>query len=584
MTKDPDRSSALPNSAERSDDKLKSLIGFIGRLLLVALFILLVYLIYKEFKKPRVVVEPFEVPESLANDGYTGQVLAIKFLDQCNYIIDRATAPGPKTSPTQQSLGPASQKGTGLARPRQLLPERLPTPMPKQLPIEGLANYSGAQSPTDRARGSSKLKYESRCFDPAQLQESRVPSREKKPEPQVPLPPAPAVYPRVISRPRPPESRSLTRQPQEFTHADAMAELDIEASGVDVGSVLGYLRESFPHTPRRVVGQVTLQPDQVIGLTIRLVGRPAETITGTLETLNDTLLEAAEFIMREPDPFTLASYYYNRGLDSDKDGKYDQAIKDYTKAIEYFAEAIERSPGLAELNPAATRLAPKDAADAYYTQGIAYYYRGGSGHYKRAIAAFTQAFELNPQRLTLNLGSARVKSKNANLYYTLGFACANQREYMRAVADHGKPIAGLTRVVHLKPKAALYYLRGIDYYDQGFYDQAIADYDKAIELDPDDADLYYTRGLAYAEQGYYAQAIDDYTEAIKRAPEDGDLYSTRGSAHYYQGDYEGAIADYTKAIDLAPDDADLYYIAYLYYTRGFAYYGLGDYHHAIDDV
>lgn len=45
--------------------------------------------------------------------------------------------------------------------------------------------------------------------------------------------------------------------------------------------------------------------------------------------------------------------------------------------------------------------------------------------------------------------------------------------------------------------------------------QAIKDYDKAIELDPQDAMAYYDRGLTYNKLGNYQQAIADVKIAAR---------------------------------------------------------------------
>jgi tetratricopeptide (TPR) repeat protein len=100
-----------------------------------------------------------------------------------------------------------------------------------------------------------------------------------------------------------------------------------------------------------------------------------------------------------------------------------------------------------------------------------------------------------------------------------------------------------------------YYNRGLAYYNQQKYAQAIADYNKAIELDPNDADAYYNRGIAYADQQEYAQAIADYNKAIELDPKYAYAYYNRGIAYYNQQKYAQAIADFNKTLLLLdPND------------------------------
>jgi Tetratricopeptide repeat len=58
----------------------------------------------------------------------------------------------------------------------------------------------------------------------------------------------------------------------------------------------------------------------------------------------------------------------------------------------------------------------------------------------------------------------------------------------------------------------------------------IADFDKAIELDPNDAYAYYSRGLAYEEKGDLDRAIADFAKLIELNPKYAPAYNDRGLA------------------------------------------------------
>ena len=55
--------------------------------------------------------------------------------------------------------------------------------------------------------------------------------------------------------------------------------------------------------------------------------------------------------------------------------------------------------------------------------------------------------------------------------------------------------------------------------------RAIEDYDKAIELDPNDAEAYNDRGSSYHRLGQNERAIEDYDEAIKLDPDNAEAYN-----------------------------------------------------------
>ena len=65
-----------------------------------------------------------------------------------------------------------------------------------------------------------------------------------------------------------------------------------------------------------------------------------------------------------------------------------------------------------------------------------------------------------------------------------------------------------------------YLMHGIANGELGRPEEAIKDYDKAIELEPDDASAYNNRGNAKGDLGHYEGAIKDYDQAIKLDPND----------------------------------------------------------------
>ena len=122
-----------------------------------------------------------------------------------------------------------------------------------------------------------------------------------------------------------------------------------------------------------------------------------------------------------------------------------------------------------------------------------------------------------------------------------------------------------------------YQFRGIAYSFKGNYDRAIADLDRALEINPDDADTYTGRGLMHGQKGDYDRAISDLDRAIEINPEDSIAYYGRGRAYAEKGDFDHAISDFASAIEIDPDDADSYI------GRGLSYGQKGDFDHAIAD-
>ena len=80
--------------------------------------------------------------------------------------------------------------------------------------------------------------------------------------------------------------------------------------------------------------------------------------------------------------------------------------------------------------------------------------------------------------------------------------------------------------------------RGLTQVKKGNYDQAISDFNKAIDLNPRDADVYNHRGNAYSLKRQFEQAISDYTRAIELNPRFADAYNNRGTAYKNKSQYD----------------------------------------------
>jgi len=156
-------------------------------------------------------------------------------------------------------------------------------------------------------------------------------------------------------------------------------------------------------------------------------------------------------------------------------------------------------------------------------------------------------------------------------HFHLGLRLRQQGRIKKAIDHYDKAI-------ELNPQdAEAYYNRGNAKRALGDHQGAITDFDKAIELNPKDAEAYNNRGNAKADSGNYQEAIIDYNKAIELNPQDAKAYYNRGNAKKDSDDHRGAITDYNKAIELNPQ------IAGIYNNRGVAKGDSGDYQGSIAD-
>jgi tetratricopeptide (TPR) repeat protein len=110
------------------------------------------------------------------------------------------------------------------------------------------------------------------------------------------------------------------------------------------------------------------------------------------------------------------------------------------------------------------------------------------------------------------------------------------------------------------------------------WNEALNAYNKAIELNPNDASAYNNRGLAYDNLDKNDLAIADYSKAIELNPEYGDAFNNLGKTFSRVGNYHRAILYYDRAIELNRKDADAYY------NRGDAFSRLGNSKYANEDL
>ena len=204
-----------------------------------------------------------------------------------------------------------------------------------------------------------------------------------------------------------------------------------------------------------------------------------------------------------------------------------------------------------------------------------------SGNHKKYIlATLQQGYGITEAMLFPDFaGFAHLHSEGrsytelgASEYRRLANVEFRRRKYELAIAYYDKAI-------NLDPNDAhTYYYRGCVYRSQEQHELAIENYDKAIDLTTEDhVEFYDERARANFSLKRYWSAIEDYSEAIRIFPNNGNYYYQRGLAKAAQKQYEAAIADYDEVIRIHPRHTELYR------WRGFAKYELERYEAAIAD-
>lgn len=220
-------------------------------------------------------------------------------------------------------------------------------------------------------------------------------------------------------------------------------------------------------------------------------------------------------------------------------GLTETALHEYPQALIHFDSAI--------------RLSPQDA-DLYINKGIAL---EKSGDLKKANTAYAKALETNPEH---GLAYFNLQALNSKL---------NQTQSNRLLDS---------AILHNTNLPYAYAERGYLNLNNEKYQEALADYNRAIKINPKEADYYLNRGIIHEKLKLFTKAYDDYSFAIQLDESMSSAWLNRGNVLLKLNKEKLAIEDYSSAIIFEAD------YAAAYYNRGIAYYQLRQYAAACRDL
>ncbi|MDA8572233.1 tetratricopeptide repeat protein [Flavobacteriaceae bacterium] len=270
--------------------------------------------------------------------------------------------------------------------------------------------------------------------------------------------------------------------------------------------------------------------------------------------------------------------FYFRAVEKDKAEDYEGAIKDYTESIKL-----------------------KPDFNTYYRRGVAKEnINDGSG----AKSDFIRSIEINPKnweshyRLGRNLyisgdhfGAISALIKYFDLvdysgdYYDIwaGYYIARSF-YMESIYNKSYSYIDyiLTRtdfisVIDSEFHELFYILRGQNYLELENFELAKKDFEKASELDIQNALCIELLGDVYAKEENYEKAIEFYNQALVLDPDKYSIYEYRAYAYEAIEDYFNALLDMNEAIKHNPD------YGHLFYKRGEYSFKIGDKKSACSD-
>ena len=135
-------------------------------------------------------------------------------------------------------------------------------------------------------------------------------------------------------------------------------------------------------------------------------------------------------------------------------------------------------------------------------------------------------------------------------YYNLGNALLTLKHPDEALLNFEKAI-------RLNPKDAQYHFeRGNALQELNRLDEAIASYENSSRLRPRYVEAYNNLGIVLKEIGRFDEALANYDKAISLKPDYAEAYSNRGNTLKELKRLDEALDSYDKAISLKPDYAE----------------------------
>jgi Tfp pilus assembly protein PilF len=104
----------------------------------------------------------------------------------------------------------------------------------------------------------------------------------------------------------------------------------------------------------------------------------------------------------------------------------------------------------------------------------------------------------------------------------------------------------------------------------GKTEEALAEFNRAVELDPHNAQAFYGRGLLYQANKQHQPAIEDFTAANGLTPQRAEPMLGRAVSYLALDKVNEAVADLDEAVQADPQNGQIWT------TRGLAYERLGE--------
>lgn len=187
----------------------------------------------------------------------------------------------------------------------------------------------------------------------------------------------------------------------------------------------------------------------------------------------------------------------------------------------------------------------------YWNRGQ--YLRNKEGKYEEALADYTTAIQIEPDNPELSNSRGKTYFDMAHS----GKYKGREKELIeKALADFSAALSKPN--IKPKTKAEVLINRGGALASLGRLEEALADLNKGIEIDPSNKNGYLNRSLTHFHLQRYEETLKDYTEYLRLDPYAPNIWYERGMLRRSLNRLDEAIADLNQCLKLDPKFALVY--------------------------
>lgn len=242
----------------------------------------------------------------------------------------------------------------------------------------------------------------------------------------------------------------------------------------------------------------------------------------------------------------------NMAWSNDDPDRFDQSLQAFDKALE---------------------LDPKDA-DAWHAKGVtlihfAQYKEGQTGRTEEvegmlneALNAINKAIDLDPQTpgalenrasLLETMGKHDEALEKANSTQDLAKVWYNRAAVLRNEGKFDEALGAYDKAIELDPQDAEAKIdKGITFLVMGKFNESLAAFDEALAIEPNSSYTWIEKGLVLSRMEQFNESLKAYEEALRMDPTNPSAWTGRGSTLSQMGRYDVALQAFDKVIEIDP--------------------------------